>query len=69
MFSIRVAVTKASAMSERSIYLRDQADQCRQHADTLRDARTREELHRLADVYIARAAQIESTESPLPASS
>ena len=56
-------------MSERSIYLRDQADQCRQHADTLRDARTREELHRLADVYIARAAQIESTESPLPASS
>lgn len=49
-------------MSERSIYLRDQADKCRQHADTLRDTRTREELHKLAAVYIARAAQIESKE-------
>ena len=41
-------------MSERSIYLRDQADKCRQHADTIRDARTQEELRKLAAVYIAR---------------
>ena len=47
-------------MSERSIYLRDQADKCRQHADIVGDARTREELRKLAAVYIARAEQIES---------
>jgi hypothetical protein len=39
-------------MSERSIYLRDQADKCRQHANTVGDARTREELRKLAAVYI-----------------
>jgi hypothetical protein len=32
------------------------------HADTLRDARTREELHKLAAVYVAREARIESKE-------
>jgi len=49
-------------MSERSIYLRDQADKCRQHANIVGDARTREELRKLAAVYIARAAEIESKE-------
>jgi hypothetical protein len=49
-------------MSERSVYLRDQADKCRQHADTLHDAQTREELRKLAAVYVARAAVIESAE-------
>jgi hypothetical protein len=29
-------------MSERSIYFRDQADKCRQHANMVGDARTRE---------------------------
>jgi hypothetical protein len=47
-------------MSERSIYFRDQADKCQQHANKVGDARTREELRRLAVVYIARAAEIES---------
>jgi hypothetical protein len=52
-------------MSERSIYLRDQADKCLQHANAIGDARTREELRKLAAVYIARAEQIESKpESP-----
>ena len=46
-------------MSERSVYLRDQAGKCRQHADIVGDARTREELRKLAAVYIARAEQIE----------
>jgi hypothetical protein len=55
-------------MSERSIYLRDQAAKCREHADTLRDARTQDELRKLAAAYIARAVQIESAET-LPASS
>ncbi len=54
-------------MSERSIYLRDQADKCRQHASTIGDARTREELRKLAAVYIARAEQIESKELLEPA--
>ena len=54
-------------MSERSIYLRDQADKCRQHADIVGDARTREELRKLAAVYIARAEQIESKELLGPA--
>jgi hypothetical protein len=49
-------------MSERSIYLRDQADKCRQQADTLSDAQTREELRKLAAVYVARAAVIENKE-------
>jgi len=54
-------------MSERSIYLRDQADKCRQHADTIWDHQTREELRKLAAVYIARAEQIESKELLEPA--
>jgi len=49
-------------MSERSIYLRDQADKCLQHANAIGDARTREELRKLAAVYTARAAQIERKE-------
>jgi len=53
-------------MSERSIYLREQADKCRQHANAIGDARTREELRKLAAVYIARAEQIERKEPPEP---
>jgi hypothetical protein len=49
-------------MSERSIYLRDQADKCRRHASAMSDAYTQTELRRLADEYIARAAVIESAE-------
>jgi hypothetical protein len=55
-------------MSERSICLRDQADKCRQHASTIGDARTREELRKLAAVYIVRAEQFESKELLEPAS-
>jgi hypothetical protein len=49
-------------MSERSIYFRDQADKCQQHANIVGDARTREELRKLATIYVACAAQIESKE-------
>jgi hypothetical protein len=50
------------AMSERSIYLRDQADKCRAHARAMTDPETQTELRKLADEYIARAALIESKE-------
>src|SRR5258706_5933227 len=53
-------------MSERSIYLRDQADKCRQHASTVSDTQTREELRKLAAVYIARAVVIENKEQASP---
>ena len=49
-------------MSERSIYLRNQADKCRQHANNLSDAQTQEELRKLAAEYIERATNIESME-------
>jgi hypothetical protein len=47
-------------MSERSIYLRDQAAKCRWHADHITDAETQDQLRMLAAEYIERAAQIES---------
>jgi hypothetical protein len=53
-------------MSERSIYLRDQADKCREHAGKISDTRTREELRKLAAVYIARAVVIENKEQASP---
>jgi hypothetical protein len=58
----KMALTTGRPMSERSIYLRDQADKCRQHANMVGDARTREELRKLAAVYTARAVQIECKE-------
>ena len=54
-------------MSERSIYLRDQAAKCRWHADQMTDAETQEQLRKLAAEYIERAAEIESKEAPLKA--
>jgi hypothetical protein len=46
-------------MSERSVYLRDQAAKCGWHADQLTDAETQEQLRKLAAEYIERAAKIE----------
>ena len=48
-------------MSERSTYLRDQAEKCRWHADRMTDAETREQLRKLAIEYIERAARVENT--------
>ena len=39
-------------MSERSIYLRDQADKCLRHASAMGDAYTQAELRKLAAEYI-----------------
>ena len=50
-------------MSERSTYLRDQAEKCRRHASAMTDTYTQVELRKLADEYIARAAHIESKDS------
>jgi hypothetical protein len=50
------------AMSERSIYLRDQAIKCRHHADNMTGAQTKAELRKLAVEYDAQALEIESTE-------
>jgi hypothetical protein len=49
-------------MSERSIYLRDQAIKCRHHADHLTDAETQAQLRKLAREYDEKAAQIEGKE-------
>jgi hypothetical protein len=49
-------------MSPRSIYFRDQADACRQHAGKIWHPETQEKLRELADKYIVRAAEIESKE-------
>jgi hypothetical protein len=50
------------AMSERSIYLRDQAAKCEWQANNVGDAETQAELLKLASEYIAEAAEIESKE-------
>jgi hypothetical protein len=52
-------------MSERSSYLRDQAEKCRWHANAITDAETQVQLRELAAEYIAQAAEIESREIPL----
>jgi hypothetical protein len=49
-------------MSPRSIYLRDQADKCRSHADAIGDAETKEQLRKLAGEYEEQADEIESKE-------
>ena len=46
-------------MSRRSVYLRGQADACRELANTIRDADTQVELRKLADKFITRAVEIE----------
>jgi hypothetical protein len=47
-------------MSERSAYLRDQAEKCRLHADRMTDAETIEQLRKLAVAYIERAARVDN---------
>jgi hypothetical protein len=49
-------------MSERSIYLRDQAAKCRVHTAALTDVETQQQLRKLADEYIVQADEIESKE-------
>jgi hypothetical protein len=49
-------------MSERSVYLRDQAEKCRAHAASVTDAETKARLQTLAAEYITRAVMIESDE-------
>ena len=49
-------------MSRRSIYFRDQADACRQHAIQMTDTETQEQLREMADDLIERAVKIESKE-------
>jgi hypothetical protein len=49
-------------MSERSIYLRDQADKCRRHANLIGDGHTQAELRKLAAEYVERADEIEASE-------
>jgi hypothetical protein len=49
-------------MSERSIYLRDQATKCRGHADSMTDLETRGALRKLAAEYVAQAEAIEAQE-------
>jgi len=46
-------------MSPRSIYLRDQADNLRWHANAIGDAETQEQLRKLAAQCVARAVEIE----------
>jgi hypothetical protein len=50
-------------MSERSIYLRDQAEKRHWHASHISDSETEGELRKLATEYIERAAEIEGAES------
>ena len=53
-------------MSERSVYLRDQAEKCRRHANSIDDPQTKEELRKLASEYDGRAAETESKEKEFP---
>ena len=49
-------------MSERSVYLRDQAAKCRSHARMIGNPETQVELLKLAAEYEVRAGAIESEE-------
>ena len=49
-------------MSERSIYLRDQADKCHWHASQMISPETIAELRKIAADYIVEAVQIERSE-------
>jgi hypothetical protein len=50
-------------MSERSIYLRDQADKCRWHAARMTDSETKDRLLKLAAEYIERATRGDNAET------
>jgi hypothetical protein len=50
-------------MSERSIYLRDQAQKCMRHAAALSDDYTQRKLRDLACQYTVQAGEIESKEA------
>ena len=52
-------------MTERSIYLRDQADKLSWHARRIMDAETEAQLRKMAAEYIERAVEIESKERVL----
>jgi hypothetical protein len=53
-------------MSERSIYLRDQAAKCERHAKNIGDSETQQQLRKLADEYVEQAGEIEARElSPI----
>jgi hypothetical protein len=52
----------SAAMSERSIYLRDEAAKCRRHAERMTDDEVRAKLQKLAAKYAVQAAEIESKE-------
>jgi hypothetical protein len=49
-------------MSERSIYLRDQAAKCEWHAKNLSDSETQRRLRELAFEYMVEATAIEARE-------
>jgi hypothetical protein len=49
-------------MSERSLYLRDQAAKCEWHAKNMSDPETQVRLRKLAAEYVAQADDIESRE-------
>jgi hypothetical protein len=49
-------------MSDRSIYLRDQAAKCLSYASQMSDPETQSQLRKLAIEYAARAAEIEGAE-------
>jgi hypothetical protein len=49
-------------MSERSIYLREQAAKCEWHAKNLSDVQTQVGLRKLADEYVEQATEIETAE-------
>jgi hypothetical protein len=52
-----------SPMSDRSVYLREQAAKCRWHAKNLADVETQAELRQLADEYVDKATEIEAKEN------
>jgi hypothetical protein len=54
-------------MSRRSVYLRGQADACRELANTIGDTDTQVELRKLADKFITRAVEIEGKARADPA--
>jgi len=51
--------TEVAAMSERSIYLRDQADKCLRHARSLTDSETQAQLRKLVAEYFQQAVDLE----------
>ena len=53
-------------MSERSVYLRDQACKCRRHADALSDIQTQAALRKLASEYDIQAEALERTQADGP---